>query len=743
MPIVIPRFSHLIPAMVLTCSMSVASAVDSWAFNPPDDPFSADALVDLRGMNEKEAGITGFVTRTTDGNHFQLGNHKPVRFWCVNIGAGADNAGDLAQEARFLAKHGVNMIRLHMQLSSDEGSKVTDVNRKQVAQIWKAVAAMKKEGIYSTISPYWAGATGGLKNSWGITGHTDPWGVLFCDKLLQEGYRSWIKALYTDPDPENGKTLAQESSVAIIQLQNEDSLLFWTMIGFINQKGLPFDELCKGFGDFAVKKYGSIDKAMLAWGNSGAPGDDAASGKLGFFQVWEITSNPGGPKGERVADQIEYWSQTMHDFNTEMEKYLRELGCKQLVNAGNWRVADIVKQFDAERWSYSGNEVMAVNRYMSAFHKGPNDGWALEPGSQYANNSCTTDPSSLPINTKQPVGYPFMITESAWVMPNLYQSEGPVFISAYSALTGLDCYYWFATSARNWDVALWPWGKAPKWSVGTPMGVGLFPAAAISYRNGYIKAGETVVHEERELTDIWHERMPIIAEEAGYDPNRDAGIPTKSSVKTTVNPLAFLVGRVEVVYGGNPAKSKVVDLKPFIDEAGKTVTSSTKEEKLDFGNGLLTVDSPKAQSVAGFLGKAGEIKLTDVNITCTNPYASVMVVSMDGKPIHQSDKILVQIGTTQRATGWTDHAGKIETDEKTHATIDGFTIDSPGTNPFQVEKAAGTIVINNPGLMTATLVDPNGMKAGDAGGTSSGGLFTMPMPSSSLYVVITAGEKGK
>ena len=747
MPFRIPscRSSLAVPTLLALSSLGLAAASDSWDFNPPDDQFSDAALIDLRAMNEKVAGESGFVKRTADGEHFVLGDGKPVRFWCMNVGGGAANADDLAHEARFLAKHGVNMIRLHTQLSPpNEGSNVTDVNMDTVHQIWKTVAAMKKEGIYSIISPYWAGATQGLKNSWGITGHSDPWGVLFTDDVLQSGYMAWLKALYNDPDPENGKTLSEEPAVAIIQLQNEDSLLFWTMIGFINGGGQPFDQLRKGFGDFAVKKYGSIAAARSAWTNTDAPGDDIGNGMLGFFQVWEITSNPGGPKGERVADQIEYWTTVMKDFNVGVEKYLHsELHCKQLVNAGNWRVADIVKQFDSERYSYTGNEVIAVNRYMSGIHNGPNNGWALDPGATYTNVSCTLDPTQLPINAKQVVGYPFMVTESAWVMPNLYQSEGPLFISAYSSLSGVDCFFWFASSARNWDPALEPWNKAPKWSVSTPMGVGLFPAAAIEFRNNYIEPGAVVVHEERDLADMWHEKNPIIAEEAGYDPNRDAGLPAKSSVKTTVNPLAFLAGRVEVVYGGNSQKSKVVDLKPLIDEVAKTVTSTTKQEKLDYGNGLLTVDSPKAQSVAGFLSKAGTIKLTDVAITCSNTYASIMVVAMDNLPLKESKKILVQIGTTQRATNWQEHASQVESDPKTHATVDGFTIDSPGTNPFTVEVATGTVSINNAGLTKATLVDPNGMAAGDGGGTASNGVFTLPLPSSSLYVVLTAGPAAR
>ena len=75
----------------------------------------------------------------------------------------------------------------------------------------------------------------------------------------------------------------------------------------------------------------------------------------------------------------EFLSRTMYDFNRMMEKYLREeLGCKQLINAGNWQTADMVKLNDAERWSYTANQVLAVNRYFSGIHIGKNNGWAIE-----------------------------------------------------------------------------------------------------------------------------------------------------------------------------------------------------------------------------------------------------------------------------------------------------------------------------------------------------------------------------
>ena len=57
---------------------------NSWAFAPPEDKFTDNALLDLRSLNEKVAGEKGFLRLSEDGNSFVLGDGTPVRFWAVD-----------------------------------------------------------------------------------------------------------------------------------------------------------------------------------------------------------------------------------------------------------------------------------------------------------------------------------------------------------------------------------------------------------------------------------------------------------------------------------------------------------------------------------------------------------------------------------------------------------------------------------------------------------------------------------
>ena len=63
------------------------------------------------------------------------------------------------------------------------------------------------------------------------------------------------------------------------------------------------------------------------------------------------------------------------------------------------------------------------------------------------NQTPDINPRELPTNLKQVVGHPMIVSESTWVSPLAYQSEGPFLTAAYQSLTGVDSYYWFSTGS--------------------------------------------------------------------------------------------------------------------------------------------------------------------------------------------------------------------------------------------------------------------------------------------------------
>jgi hypothetical protein len=705
----------------------------SWAFEPEDDEYSPKALLDLRSLNERLAGESGWVQRTPSGD-FVLGNGKPVRFWAAGTDGGpSPDPESIRRHARFLAKRGINMIRLHCELfPKEETSKVTDVDGKEIEKIQKIVAAMKAEGIYTTISPYW-GVACGARPGWGIKGHPSGslMGTLFWDETLQEGYKSWIRELFTRKNP-YGPPLAREPAIGLFQIQNEDSLLFWTIEGV---KGEERRRLCQKFGAWAAKKYGSLEKTKAAWEGTGADGDDWKEGVLGLLHMWEFDPNQTGGRLRRLGDTLQFFSETMFAFNKMIGEFIhKDLGCKVLINAGNWYTANNVIMLDAEHWSYTANDVIGMNFYVvGGAHINPTDnsktGWLVAQGDYYQDASMLHVPRRLPTNRKLVVGYPYIISENTWVPPMSHQAEAPFLVAAYSSLTGFDTLYWFALGSLGYDRTI------NKWQAASPTLMGGWPGTSLLFRRGYVKRGDAAVHEERSLDDLWSLKSAVIAEDESFDPNRHTGhLPKEVALKGGVNPLAFLVGPVEVKYGGDPAKTTAVDFSKYIDEPKKTVRSITGELTFNYDVGWCSVDAPKAQGATGFLAQAGPFKLRTVTIDSKNDYGAVLAVPLDDQDLGSSGSILVQVTTLARPYRWKETPTTFKDAEG--KSYEGKRIDDTGVEPWNVVETKTTIIVKNPRLKKGIVLDPNGMPIGELPGEARGGEFTLKLPSNALYVVL-------
>ena len=80
--------------------------------------------IDLRDLNEETAGEHGFIKLSEDGNSFVRGDGEPIRFWSGadyvwrlrfrdNLKVRPTEKRDVAHKARWNAKRGMNMVRLH------------------------------------------------------------------------------------------------------------------------------------------------------------------------------------------------------------------------------------------------------------------------------------------------------------------------------------------------------------------------------------------------------------------------------------------------------------------------------------------------------------------------------------------------------------------------------------------------------------------------------------------------------
>ncbi len=734
---------------------------ETWAFRPPLDRLDAGALLDLRPLNEEVAGEAGFVRLSDDGNGFVRGDGDPIRFWAVNDYAFRDlDVEALEAHAHFLAKRGVNMARWHGQLPDmSPGAKLGDVNDQALDELHKYVAAFKNAGIYLTISPYYPHAAGrrgeknGFPQSWEVPADTTQMtGLVYFVPEVQAGYKRWLKEMMTRENPYTGVALKDDPAVAIVQMQNEDSLLFWTMA---NIEGEAAKLLAERFGDFLSNKYGSLDAAKQALGDSkpqgplGEVADDWEKGVVAISNVWNMTQprSQNAAFARRIDDQTQFLTTLMRDWHAEVARYLEDdLGAGQLFNAGNWRTADNLLLDDHERYAYAiDGAVIGLNRYTTSRHEGQHQGWAITEGDIYANESVLKNPGKLQVSVKQPEGHPYIFPECLWVPPMWYQAEGPWLTAAYGSLGGTDIHYWFANNEPQWRQPGSANGYLPsvgKWVLATPGHLGMFPAASLIFRRGYLDEGEPVVIEHRPPSELWERAAPLISFDGAYDPNRDDIAPAGSNAggrRVAVPREAFLVGPVRVRF--DEGQDMVADIAAHV--AGNVVTSNTGQLRWDTEAGVAEMRAPKAQGAVGFLG-GRTIELPDVTIVYEpgdvsdseladrTGYAAISVVPLDDEPIGLSRKLLVQVGTVARPTGWLVTQAEDADDADNAYRVEAF-----GNAPWQVEKASNlTVSIANPDLSKATVLDPNGMPLGEAKVSRDGGHLVLTCPEDALYVIV-------
>ena len=237
-------------------------------------------------------------------------------------------------------------------------------------------------------------------------------------------------------------------------------------------------------------------------------------------------------------------------------------------------------------------------------------------------------------------------------------------MAAYQSLTGVDVFYWFST------------GEA-EWSNQDRGGVGLCFESQMGDRDadgpGPVSRGgapvsqrlpegrRPVVEEHRSLRQIWERVPPMLAEDPGYDPNRDLGdTARRSGLKGRSIRSRFWSDQSKCITIPTPRRRKLADLSGFIDHKNKIVRSNTGQVRFDYGHGVCTIDAPAAQGVTGFLKTVAPVELSTVTIDSENTYASVLVVSLDGEALSQSRSVLVQVGTRARPTGWVQRDGHFQ-----------------------------------------------------------------------------------
>ena len=714
-----------------------------WVFDPSPDVFSPEALLDLRHLNEETAGERGFVRRDRSGNGFADGRGRPLRFWCMTGGGDVDPE----RHARFLAKRGVNLIQIlggyigNGCYRSEPGD-LYDINKGYQERIWRVVAANRKHGVYTTFSCLGALGYGSyFPDTWELSPDGSKWavrGAWFWDPRLRRAYKEWLRKFFTAVNPYTGMPLAEDPSIAFVQLMAEDGMFFWTST---KVKGAQRRMLERIYGDWLKERYGSLEQALAAWQGCTRKDDAPDEGRMGLYDMWDLAQDPEDRKQqrERLADQTEFFAKKQRSFYDEMRRFCREeLGMKHLFMSGVWRTANDERMLDLERWTYAGVDVAGKSHFFDSPHQCPpggNDttGYQINAGDFVKPRSAFADPVSVPFMQKRAVGQPFMNHQCLWNPASPWLSESVLVMSAWSALTGLDVTGWFAHSTVEFGGALRRWGA------GSPDVLGGFPGAALAFRRGDVREGRPAVIERRTFAELRERPLALITEGTGFDPNQDRFAETGDRSGGRIDPLAYLTGPIQVEFTEEEAESTVDPaLNELIDRKRGIVRSNTGELTWNIGRGYGLVNTPCFKAVSGFLNKAGgEFDCGEVRIQSQDEYATIMVVSLDGRPLEESVRILVQVTTTARPSAWeTRPTGFTYRRNRKETELEGYEIVSTGEAPWQIARSHVSLTLSNLQVSRARQLDSNGMAIQDVPLRRDGRAVHVKLPGDTLYLVL-------
>ncbi len=684
-----------------------------FAFQPAPDPFGFSPI-DLRHLNEREAGEKGFIRASgEDFIHEKTGER--ARFWAVGVGMSfVGNArSELDIFARAMAKRGVNLVRVHGPIYTSSGTNFGRVDTNRVAQLQYFIKALKREGIYTSLSiyfPLWVQL--GPENTAfpGYSGGKNPFALLYFNPPFQAVYREWWRYLLTTPNPHTGLAIKDDPAVAFAEMYNEDSTLFWSCnLDTSGTGNVPDPQraiLEKQFGDWLLAKYPSRTLTQIRsaeWANLSSPLDDFANGRVGFRGLWSIFND----RTRRDQDTAQFLTELMLKFHRETYAYLKQdLGYRGLIYCSNWKTASAQYLDPLDKYANVVADFFDRHGYFGGVHEGPNASWNIEVNQTYDDRSAlkfrsadgSVDDFGSPVFDMVYQRQPSTITEINWPLPNRYRADMILVGAAYGALQGSDAMFWFSADAPSWD------GLPGKFSTQTPVVQGQFPAAALIYRQGLVQTAPRVVDLQLAVTNLYALNGTPLPAPQNFDQLRGDDIPPGGTLTnvSAIDSLAFLVGRVGVDFVTNAVpQSQVLDLSPFINRTNKTVRSFTSELEWDWGVGKLKINAPAAQGVTGFLSAMGRVELDGASIESTLAYGSVLLVALDGKPIANSAKLLLQVASEELPYEWaTSQATGVRT------------ITNRGTVPLLVRNIAGTVRLKraDAAAMTVVPLDFNGYR---------------------------------
>ena len=664
---------------------------------PWDD--NTESVTDMSYLLHKPAGLKGFV-RIVDG-HLAQGDGKRWRIWGQNLcfGAAMPNMDMAPVIARRLAKFGINCIRIHhadrpwpngvlmRRRIGDRDIKTTRaLDPEAMARFDYFMACCKENGVYIdlnlNVSRPFTSADGVKQAEWIGYGKA----LTYFDPQLIFLQKEYAAELLNHVNPFTGNRYADEPAIAILEMVNENSILeSWVCNRLRGEQTKPFGtwgdippaygkDLDRLWNNWLAGKYKSREELLEAWDGDLREFENPAQGSVRRLRTEGFATAPKG----RFGDEADFYGETERNYFQDMASYLRgQLGAKQVIVGTSDHNHSIRGDLHVQNNSILG----IVDGHIYWQHpRFPDSAWSrtnwLITNTPMVDAPDHSAPAQL--SRSRVKGMPYIVSELNEPFPNDYACEFIPIVSAYALLQDWDGLFFFdygGGSESRWkDTAIpsfFSMANDPVKMSQTAIGALMFLRGDVSAANEMIERNLThdhVVESLRSRPSDKHPfsishlpgRLALIHQTAVGSFDSDTVRPAENEIDLPENEIISDTG--ELVWEGVPGDSRVV---------------------------------VKAERYQAIIGHKGESSTVNMNFDSETPFVTVQLISLDDKPIAESEKMLLVTGSRVANTNmkWMD--------DTRHSLADQW-----GKGPTRFEPVSGALVLRELGDAREIILKP-------------------------------------
>ncbi len=572
-------------AAALAAVICTASDDGMFPFVPSYD--SPDNVVNMSHLLSAPAGKDGRIR--VENGHF-VNDKGRVKFHATNLTGPANfpTHEEAERLAARLARFGINCVRLHyfdnsygtFMLPKEQGildesgetRRKLDPERRDRQDY--LIAQFKKRGIYVNINLHVARQLGEADGVPPNSGHKNKGSNLFYPPLIKL-QKEYAKELLSHMNPYTGMSYLKEPVVAMVELNNEESLWRLYRQGGLDSRDDVYGKCIKKlWSDWLVKKYGTTEKARAAWKLAEKPLPYLDKFRIENGDYPLVHSKRSRAPMAMKRDFYQFVTDVEHDFWTGMYAYLKkDLGLEAPVAA--------------TQLNYSTPHLMAEMDYVDNHsywcHPSVKTDWRIR------NTAMVNSKANriVWLAAQRVLGKPYTISEYNHPYPNFYGAEGQPMLRAYGALHGWDGVFEYSYNNRQNaepDHNEYFFSMAARTDL-----LAHFPACAAMYLRGDVKESAAQYVANLPYNEYFDRFVNKGSIAQGIFSATDGKVPQELSLerKTAVD----LSGKSKQIACHIPDK----DQKVFTSDTGEIVLNGEIEDAA-----FWTVNTPNSKVFSGF-----------------------------------------------------------------------------------------------------------------------------------------------